>query len=157
MRLQLILLTGLFLATSLVSGCPATERSDQLALYEVPASQQREVFLSLSAEEQIEVLLASFKRKQAWDMRLLDWLATSRGDVVTAIRDRLAHESDDWHLETLALVVERLSASHVCRISGDEAHALLIGIVQRIDSPPARDTVERILKRHEKEICRPDT
>lgn len=151
MRLPLV---GVLFAAALAAGCPTTQVSDDLAIYEMPVAQQKQFFLTLSSEEQIEVLLASFKRTQAWDMRLLDWLAESPKDVVSPVKRRVTIEMDDWRLETLALAVERLSAHHVCRLDSREAHGLLIVILNKIDSSPARNTVERIIKRHDIDSCR---
>lgn len=154
MRMQMIRLTEFLLAVGLVVGCLANGKPTPLALYELPVNQQREFFLDLDAEKQIEVLLASFKRKQAWDMRLLEWLAVSRGDVARAVRERVAYESDNWQLETLALAVERLSAQTVCRMSGNEAHVLLKVINEKMDDATARSTVQRVLSRHDRETCK---
>jgi hypothetical protein len=154
MRMPVSRKASVFLICVLASGCvPAKDQSSSAALYNLPVKSQKDYFMALSAEKQVDVVISSFDRKQAWDMRLLDWLSASKGEVAAVVKGRVADETDDWHLTSLALAIEHLSLQHSCRMAGDEAHMLLVEISEKLEQPTSKRIVEEALARHDKDHC----
>lgn len=155
MCVPIIRLSGLILFGVLLASCsPMSARSEQIVLYQIKVPKQQGYFMTLTAQEQVDVLLASFRRLQAWDMRLLEWLAYSSGDTPEEIKLRISRVSNGGDLLTLAMAIEALAYRHICRIDSEEAYLLLSEIADRIEeNPAAENMVDRIISRQTRGAC----